>query len=321
MLWQLILFAAGFFLVLKGGDLFVGSSAAIARKLNVPRIIIGGTIVSLATTAPEFVVSTTASYMGDSGIALGNALGSAIANIGLIVSITAIIAPISVDLVPFKRRTLWMLITTIVVFIFAWNLNISRWGGLFLFISALVYLALNFIKAMSERKKSQGSTCESPEEKNERFGKSIFLFLIGTVLVILGSQLLVKSSVAIAEALKIPTLIIGLTAVAVGTSLPELVTAIKSAKKKVADLSISNIIGANILNLSLITGVSAMIRPLTLDLFTRHYAFLWVFIMIVGMMLIFWKTGKMTRRAGIIMLSLYVVYVLGLLIYSMMQQA
>lgn len=321
MLWQLILFTAGFFLVLKGGDLFVGSSAAIARKLNIPRIIIGGTIVSLATTAPEFVVSTTASYLGDSGIALGNALGSAIANIGLIVSITAIIAPISVDLVPFKRRTIWMLLTTLVVFIFAWNLHISRWGGLFLFIAALVYLALNFIKAMSERKKSPASIVETPEEKNETFGKSVFFFAIGTLVVIVGSQLLVKSSIAIAEALKIPTFIIGLTVVAVGTSLPELVTAVTSARKKVADLSISNIIGANILNLSLITGVSAMIRPLTLDLFTRHYAFLWVFIMIVGMMFIFWKTGKMTRRAGIIMLGLYVLYLIGLIIYTLAHQA
>src|SRR5262245_32010990 len=102
MVIQIVLFILGFILVLKGGDLFVDSSASIARKLKVPRIIIGGTIVSLATTAPELVVSTTASYLGDSGIALGNALGSAIANIGLIVSLSAIIAPISVDLVPFK---------------------------------------------------------------------------------------------------------------------------------------------------------------------------------------------------------------------------
>lgn len=316
MIIQLIFFTIGFILILKGGDLFVNSSTVIAFRLKVPRFIIGGTIVSLATTAPEFVVSATASYLGDSGIALGNALGSAIANIGLIVSITAILTPVSVELTPFKRRSIWMLITTIVVFIFAWNLEISRWGGVFLVISALIYLLLNLIKARSERKKVTSAGEQIVPEMNVSITKATMHFLIGTVLVITGSWLLVNAGTAIATALKIPSFIIGLTAVAVGTSLPELVTAITSAKKQVTDLSISNIIGANILNLGLITGTAAIIRPLTLDLFTKYYAFAWVFIMIIGMMLIFWNTGTMTKRSGIFMLSLYGVYILGLLIAS-----
>jgi cation:H+ antiporter len=107
-----------------------------------------------------------------------------------------------------------------------------------------------------------------------------------------------------------------MTAVAVGTSLPELITAITSAKKKVADLAIGNIIGANILNLALITGTSAVINPLSLDLFTRYYAFSWLFIMIIGMMIILWKKGEMQKKAGYIMLSLYVIYNLGLVLFS-----
>lgn len=318
MLIQLMLFLLGLLLTLKGGDLFVDSSTTIAIRLKIPRFIIGGTIVSLATTAPEFVVSGTASYLGDSGIALGNALGSAIANIGLIIGLTAILTPISVELVPFKRRTLWMLITTLTVFIFAWNLEISRLGGLILFLSALVYLILNVVKAHWERKKASVGTEHLPHsEIYPSLRIAIIYFLCGIVLVISGSWLLVNCGIAIATALKIPSLIIGLTAVAVGTSLPELITAIKSAKKNVADLSISNIIGANILNLGLITGTAAMIRPLTLDHFTLYYAFPWVFIMILGIMLIFWKTGKMTKRAGIFMLSLYGVYVMGLLLFSL----
>ncbi|KTD46518.1 Na/Ca antiporter [Legionella quinlivanii] len=317
MITELILFALGFILILKGGDLFVNSSTMIAYRLKIPRFIIGGTIVSLATTAPEFVVSATASYLGDSGIALGNALGSAIANIGLIVSLTAIIAPISVELLPFKRRALWMLFTTLFVFIFAWNLEISRWGGVFLVISALVYLLLNLVKARSERRKTTATGETIILEADASMGKSILYFGLGIVLVISGSWLLVNSGTAIATALKIPSFIIGLTVVAVGTSLPELITAIKSAKKNVSDLSISNIIGANILNLGLITGTAAIIRPLTMDLFTKYYAFSWVFIMIIGIMLIFWKSGKMTKRHGLIMLLLDGVYVIGLLVFPL----
>jgi cation:H+ antiporter len=309
MLINLALFILGLFLILKGGDLFVDSSTTIATRLNVPRFIIGGTIVSLATTAPEFVVSVTASYLGDSGIAVGNALGSVIANIGLIVSLTAILSPVSVELLPFKRRSIMMLILAICVFIFAWNFEISRWGGLFLFLLAMIYLILNMVKANWERKKA---TTEESNKITISIKKSIINFIIGTVLVITGSWLLVNAGTAIATALKIPSLIIGLTAVAVGTSLPELVTAITSAKKKVTDLSISNIIGANILNLSLILGTAAMIHPLTIDSFTRYYAFTWVFIMIIGVMLAFWKKGKMTKTTGMVLLSLYVIYIFGL---------
>lgn len=199
-------------------------------------------------------------------------------------------------------------------FIFAWNLEISRWGGLFLVISALIYLLLNLIKARSERQKNKSLEPQATPEMNVPMINAVMHFLLGTVLVVAGSWLLVNSGTAIATALKIPSFIIGLTAVAVGTSLPELITAITAARKQVTDLSISNIIGANILNLGLITGTAAMIRPLTMDLFTKYYAFTWVFIMIIGMMIIFWKTGKMTKRSGIIMLSLYGLYVIGLLI-------
>lgn len=317
MLIQTMLFALGLILVLKGGNLFVDSSTSIATLLRVPRFIIGGTIVSIATTSPEFVVSATASYLGDSGIAVGNALGSVIANIGLIVSLTAILTPVTVDLLPFKRRSIWMLIISVFVLVFAWNAQISRIGGLFLVLSAILYLILNMIKAHWERKKTP-STTEQPSSETPSISmqKSILYFAAGTALVITGSWLLVNSGIAIATALKIPSLIIGLTAIAIGTSLPELITAITSAKKNVADLSISNIIGANILNLSLITGTAAMIHPLTIDPITLYYAFPWVFIMIIGVMVMFWKTGTMTKRSGMMMLSLYGIYVLGLFFLS-----
>jgi len=230
MLIQIALFILGLILVLKGGNLFVDASTTIASLLMVPRFIIGGTIVSIATTSPEFVVSATASYLGDSGIALGNALGSVIANIGLIIGITAILTPISIDPKPFKRRCLWMLIITLFILIFAWDSEISRWGGLLLVLSATAYLVLNMVKANLERKKALSHT-EEPLEVKMPMKKAIGYFAIGILLVITGSWLLVNAGIAIATALQIPSTLIGLTVVAVGTSLPELITAITSAKK------------------------------------------------------------------------------------------
>lgn len=316
MIFYIVLFVLGLLLVLKGGDLFVDSSITIASRLKIPRMIIGGTIVSLATTAPELVVSTTASYMGDAGIALGNAVGSAIANIGLIVGVSAILAPIVIDVADFRRRALWMLLSAILVVLFSWDFDLGRGSGIILLCLGILYLSLNCLRAFLERKKEKSSSESTASEQNMSMNKAVILFLFGAVLVIVGSKLLVNSGIAIAEALKIPSLIIGLTAVAVGTSLPELVTAITSAKKNVADLSIGNIVGANVLNLALITGASAVIRPLTIDLFTRYYAFMWLFIMIIAMFIIFWKKGKMGKKAGIILLSLYVIYNLGLVFYS-----
>lgn len=246
MIFYISLFVLGLLLVLKGGDLFVDSSITIATRLKIPRMVIGGTIVSLATTAPELVVSTTASYMGDAGIALGNALGSAIANIGLIVGISAILAPIVIDIADFRRRALWMLLSAVLVVVFSWDFNLGRSSGIILFALAILYLSLNCIRAVIERKKDEGTPENASSENSIPLRKAIIMFLFGAVLVIVGSKLLVNSGIAIAEALKIPSLIIGLTAIAVGTSLPELVTAITSAKKKVADLSIGNIVGANV---------------------------------------------------------------------------
>lgn len=315
MLLQLTIFAIGIILVLTGGDRFVDASIVIANKLKIPRMIVGGTIVSLATTAPELVVSTTASYMGDSGIAVGNALGSAIANLGLIIGVSAILAPLAVDVADFRRRSLWMLFSGLFVFLYSLDLVIDRRAGLVLFIVALLYLSLNTLRAILERKNVANPKKEIHED-DVPLTRALLTFIIGAVLVVIGSKLLVNSGIKIAESLGIPTLIIGLTAVAVGTSLPELITAITSVKKRVADLSVGNIIGANVLNLVMITGASAMVNPLTIDLFTRYYAFWWMFIMIATTMILLWKKGQMGKRGGWVLISLYVLYNAGLLYFS-----
>ena len=157
MIFYLVLFVVGLVFVLRGGDYFVDSSIALATRFKIPRVVIGGTIVSLATTSPELVVSTTASYMGDTGIALGNAVGSAIANIGLIVSVSAILMPIAIDVIDFRKRALWMFFSAILVFLFALDLEISRFSGLILLTVGIIYLFINCWWAILERKKRGGN--------------------------------------------------------------------------------------------------------------------------------------------------------------------
>ncbi len=246
--------------------------------------------------------------MGDSGIAIGNAVGSAIANIGLIVGIVALLTPVVVDLADFKARSRWMLGSAALVIIFSWNLSLPRAYGVILFGVSLVYLTVDGIVAIRKRKTVEETPDETP------LAKSLLAFAVGAVMVGLGSRLLVTSDIEIASALGVPSVIIGLSIIAIGTSLPELVTA---ARKGVPDLSIGNIIGANVLNLAMITGTAAIIRPLTLLPFTRNYSFPWMMVFILLMIVMIGREGKIDKRGGGILLALYVIYIAGLIIAPM----
>lgn len=319
MLNDIFIFLVGFVLIAKGGDFFVDSSVQIANRLRVPRIVIGATLVSFATTVPELMVSSMASVVGDSGIALGNAMGSAIANIGLIVGVTALIMTIKVDLEDFNRRSLWMLVSAGLVALFTFDLRMSLWEGVVILLLAVGYLAVDLLQIKKHqanhfaKKDEQGS-----EEQVPALSKTILFFLIGVVMVVVGSKLLVSSGQAIAAALGVPSIIIGLSIIAIGTSLPELVTGVSAALKGVPDLSIGNIVGANVLNLALITGVSAIIHPLELIRFTQLYSLPWLFVFI-GMMIFIFKTKKqITKSGGIILLAAYLLYILGLILIPKM---
>jgi len=309
-IWNLTLLALGLALVARGGDLFVDSSVHIARILNVPRIVIGGTLVSLCTTMPELLVSVTASFMGDSGIAFGNAIGSAIANIGLVLGAVAILSRVQIDRDEFKIRSAWLVFATLLVISFSWSRYISRGSGMMLFLLSLVYLISNLWRSkQADKKEVSGAT---PDTKEETLTRSAIRFLVGAVLVLTGSRCLVVSGIALAEALHIPSAIIGLSVIAVGTSLPELVTGITSARKGVPDLAIGNIVGANVLNLAMIVGVAAMINPLTLTRFTQVYSFPWLVLFVGGMILMLARKGSLGKREGVVLLSLYAIYVAGL---------
>lgn len=307
MLLNIFLLALGLILVIKGGSLFVDASVQIAEGLRIPRIVIGGTIVSIATTSPELVVSTTASWMGDSGIAIGNAVGSVICNIGLIVGIIAFLAPVTIDTANFRNRAMWMFFAMILVILFSLSLKMNQFFALFLVLFSVAYLAYDFWMITAKKKSNAEDKTDSQNEQIS-LKKPCITFIIGAILVVVGSRLLVTSGVAIANALQIPSIVIGLTVIAIGTSLPELVTAIFSVRKGIADLSIGNIVGANILNLSMITGAAGLIHPLTLTRFTRNYSYTWMLIMVLTMIFIFWRKGRAGRKEGLFLIVLYTIY-------------
>ena len=310
MFYDIVLIAIGFALVAKGGDLFVDSSVQIGRALRIPRFVIGGTLVSLATTGPELVVSATAATMGDSGIALGNAVGSCICNIGLIVGTVALIMPVQVDIADFVRRAGWMVGGGMLVVAFSWDLTMDRlYGGVLLGL-AIAYLGWDLLGILRSRRGSGEETAD-PDAAGE-LAAPIGWFAVGGACVLAGSYLLVNSGQGLAAALGVPSAIIGFSVIAIGTSLPELVTGVTAARKGVPDLSLGNIIGANVLNLLLIVGLSGTIQPLVLDGFSQWYGFPWLgifFMTIVGVVL---KNGVVRRAAGIGLLMLYALYMIGL---------
>ena len=301
-----------FAFVAKGGDMFVDSSVQIANTLRVPRLIIGGTLVSLATTIPELVVSVTASYLGDSGIALGNAVGSAIVDMGLVTGTVALIVPVTVDRAVFRRRAWWVRIAAILLVIVSWNQVIGQVSGFGLFLFSCLYLFADYRYIRHKQNQESHALDDDPPE-NGRSNINIALrFILGAVLIVIGSRLLLDTGISLATKMGVPSIIIGLSVVAMGTSLPELVTGISAARKGVPDLSVGNVLGANLLNIAMIVGLAGTIRPLIVADFVQWYSYPWLFVFIATLGLTLGRSGTLDRRGGMVLVGLYIVYATGL---------
>ena len=294
----------------RGGDLFVDASSQLSRALRIPRIVIGGTIVSIATTMPELLTSVQASLRGDTGMALGNAIGSSITNIGLIAGVVAIIMPIEFVRSNVLKRSAWMVLAAVLIVLFSWDLTMSKTYAVVLLVLAFLYLAWDLVGVIRSRADMSGRTVDN----NPKTPKAVGRFLLGAVFVTFGSYLLVDSGQNIAAALGVSTTIIGLSLVAFGTSLPELVTGIKAARRGIPDLSLGNIIGANVLNLFLIVGVSGAITPLVLKPVSQQYAFPWLGLFIAVLLGVVIRHGVIRRATGIGLLLLFTFYTIGLFV-------
>ncbi len=251
-----LLFALGLVLIIKGGDWFVDSAVWIAEVTGIPSIIIGATIVSIATTLPELIVSVTANLQGSSEMAIGNAIGSIICNIGLIASIGFIALKNKIKKKLFFKKSMIMIGALVVFTAFAWDLTFTHTEAIVVMLFIVLFLYYN-IKGSKESKEDY--TFDKSTLTKQIIGKNIVLFIAGATGIVIGASLLVTNGIIIAAQLGVPEAIISLTVIALGTSLPELTTMISSIKKGNQDIGLGNIIGANILNVALILTSSSMI--------------------------------------------------------------
>ncbi|MBR6626735.1 MAG: calcium/sodium antiporter [Lachnospiraceae bacterium] len=305
-LLNILLLIIGFAMLVKGADWFVDGAAGIASKLKIPQLVIGLTIVAMGTSAPEAAVSITASLKGNSGIAIGNVVGSNILNVLLILGITALIVNVAIQKSTLMVEIPYMIVITLVLMGMGMTGGqVSRPEGGILWVLFIAYLGYMFY--LTKNKKD-----EEVEEK--RSGWKLLLFMvIGIVLIVMGSNFTVDGATEIARAIGISERFIGLTIVAFGTSLPELVTSVTAAKKGNADIAIGNIVGSNIFNILFILGTTALITPIPYE-----SAFLIDGAVAVATGIVLWlavfRKLELRRGWGIIMLCLYAAYFIYLLL-------
>jgi cation:H+ antiporter len=323
MWFQCALLAIGLMLLVKGGELFVSAAVRIAEFSRLPRVVIGSTLVSLATTTPELVVSLMAGAEGESGLAVGNAVGSCICNIGLILGLTAALKRVDVHLKALRVPLMVMLSSAGLLLVLSLNLALTRWQGLLLIGCGIGYFVYDFVYHARDRKPgnvAEAAAIEAEESRRVQWFRgrrgSAVQFCIAAGIVVLGSRLLVGSAVFVARALGLPSLIIGLTVVAVGTSLPELITAVTSSRRNVSDLAIGNILGANIANLTFITGTAAVISSVTMSRAAWLYNFAALFVIFGLLVWMLFTDRRISRKEGLTLLVCYVFYISGLVLLS-----
>ncbi|MFW6160113.1 MAG: calcium/sodium antiporter [Acidobacteriota bacterium] len=306
----------GFVILFKCAGWFVEGAVGFARILSIPKLIVGIVFVGLATTAPEFGVSVQAAYMGHPEIALGNAIGSVICDDGIAIALAAILAPtaILINCRLLKIAAVFLLSIDILAYLLARNGTIGRLEGM-LFIFLLVVYYFFLIRKKDTAKDiipvepiDNGEYKEVSLSRKKQLKKSILLFAGGIVGVFLISRIVILTSIKIALYFSISETIIGLTVIAMGTSLPEISTCITAARKGEGEIAVGNIIGADILNVLWIIGASALVNPITVDKEVINFTFPFM-IFIVAVMLISMRIGcRIGKPKGIILFSLYLIY-------------
>ncbi len=304
MLYPILAILGGLIVLVWSADRFVNGAAATAKNFGMSPLLIGLTIVSFGTSAPEMLVSFMASINDSGSLAVGNAVGSNIANIALVLGITAMIAPMPVKSGVIKKEIPLLVGITLLAGYCLWDLTLSLSDGIILFVGLIVCLYL-FAKYQQEEEGSDDE--EIPELTTP---KAIFWLLIGLVLLIASSRLLVWGAVEIATIMGVSELIIGLTIVAIGTSLPELAATVASALKKQHDIALGNIVGSNIFNLGAVMAIPGLVSPISIeaDAFSRDYmAMLAVTILLVAFCL--WqRPARISRIEGGLLTAAYAGY-------------
>ena len=302
----ILLFVVGLVLIIKGGDWFVDSAVFIANLTGIPKFIIGATIVSVATTLPELTVSVTGVIDGELDLAVGNAVGSVTANIGLIMGISLVCMPAVIKRSQFWIKGTLMSAAALLLWVLCKDGTLHMLPSFVLFVLLAVYVWDN----IRDAKNDVGSDEREVVDKKD-LPKQIVMFIIGIAAIVVGSKLLIEYGREIALLLGVPSAIIGVTMVAIGTSLPELITTLTAIRKKESSMSIGNIVGANIIDLAMILPICSVVSDGKLTIAEQSYAldmpmcFAMTLIAVLPPLI----KGKLYRWQGILMLALYAVYV------------
>ncbi len=332
MLAAVFLFIVGLVLLIKGGDWFVDGATGIAQRFHVPELLIGATVVSIGTTLPEVMVSATSAVGGHGEIAYGNAIGSVICNTALIAALTIAIRPSKVERKTLRAPVAFFFAAAVFYVLTAYSAGrFSRLSGLLLLLIFFVYMVSTVMQigkmpgqkemeepllqaaSLSSREEASGAPISEEEEKSGSMGKDLLLLVAGSAFIAVGARLLVDNGTYIAQAIGVPESVIALTFVALGTSLPELVTAITSLAKGHGALSLGNIIGANLFNLVLVSGLSITLAPFDIPqnaTIAGHNASLVLDIPVMMFVMLFLTIPalareKLTRFQGIVLLLVY----------------
>ena len=316
----------GFFLLIKGADIFVSGASNISKKLGIPSVIVGLTIVSLGTSAPELAVSAISSLEGSNEIAVGNVLGSNLFNTLMVLGVTTIIMALTIKKSEVKRDfsinilvTILLLLLTFTTLLGGKDNYISRLDGIVLLIGCISYITYLILSVKKGKVSSENVQEELALESTNEISifKSIFKLVIGVAGIVIGGQIVVDSATSIATSLGMSEKLVGLTIVAIGTSLPELVTSVVAAIKGEEDIALGNILGSNIFNILLIIGLSSAISPIAVSSnLIFDFVFLIVVTLIIGIMIFINKSEekRFGKKEGIILVVFYVIYMIYIII-------
>lgn len=305
----------GFVLLIKGADIFVEGASSIAKRFNVPPMLIGLTIVAMGTSAPEAAVSVSSSLAGQNDMSIANVVGSNFFNILIVLGISAIIAKLPVEKNTIKKDTPFLLLISVLLIILNLNGNLSRIDGV-IFLLLFVFFLINMIKCNMRQKNEDVSIEESafdvdvidiPISKQESLPKTLIFCLIGIIGIVWGGDLVVDSATKIATQFGMSPNLVGLTIVAMGTSLPELVTSVIAVKKGETEIAIGNVIGSNIFNVLLVLGLAAAIHPIAVSSFALIDS---IFMTLITLLLYIFirKDNNLNKIHGFIFIIIYIVY-------------
>ncbi len=303
-LLQLLLLVLGFVMLVKGADWFVEGASKIADKFGIPQLVIGLTIVAMGTSLPEAAVSISAALKGSAEITIGNVVGSNILNVFIILGLTSVICAVTVQKSTIKYEIPFTILVTVLLGVLGLTDNtVGRLDGVILWVFMILYLL--YLLRMAKK----GAPMEEIEtaEKDEPIWKLVLYVIAGAVLIVWGSNVAVDAATALAQIFGMSERLIGLTIVALGTSLPELVTSVTAAVKGKADIAVGNIVGSNIFNILFVVGTSALITPVVYSSNFMVDSIAAVVAMVVLLLCVLRKQ-KLVRTGGIVLLLGYVVY-------------